>query len=69
MYTCMYFMRKQILFMVKKYGKGRERTERVKGMSNKELHIRSYRYCGDKEWEKGVVFMGSNNDATRIVRR
>jgi hypothetical protein len=65
----MYFTRKQIVFMVKKYGKGRERTERVKGMSTKELHIRNYRYCGDKEWEKGVVFMRSNTDDTRSVRR
>jgi hypothetical protein len=35
----MYFMRKQIVFMVKKYGKGRQRTERGKKMSNEELRI------------------------------
>jgi hypothetical protein len=54
--------------MVKKYGKGRERTERVKGMSTKELHIRNCRYCGNKEWEKREVFMGSNH-YRRSVRR
>ncbi len=61
----MYFMKKYIALMVKNMGKGGREPKR---MITEELHIRNYRYCGDKEWEKGVVFMGSNNDR-RSVRK